>query len=334
MVLVTGATGILGRVIVLELLRQGKSVRAVKRRNSNLKEMEASLRFYTDQPELYFSKIQWVSIDFGDIFSIQKALEGVEEVYHCAGLISFNPKDKKEIYHTNIENTKQLLYGCEGSSVKKFCHISSIAVLDGKNENGELDENSDYNPKTHHSAYAVSKHFSEMEVWRASAEGLNTVILNPGVILGSGNWDRSSGEIFRNFEENNFTFSGGTAYVDVRDVAKIALALMAQNCFGERYIVVSENRKYEDLAKKIREKAGRAVPKPVSKSLLKVAYVANILLGWLLPKLRLVTQANIEAVENFTPVSNEKIKKKLGYQFIPVDESLDFHYKNYINDKK
>ena len=85
--------------------------------------------------------------------------------------------------------------------MKKFLFVSSIAVLDGLNENGELDESSDFNPKIDHSAYAISKHFSEMEVWRASAEGLN-VIVNPGIIIGSGNWKESSGTfIQRNLKE-------------------------------------------------------------------------------------------------------------------------------------
>lgn len=334
MVLVTGATGILGRVVVLELLRMGKTVRAAKRESSNLAEVEASFRFYTDRPEFYFSQIQWVNVDFENISSIEKVLENIIEVYHCSGFVSFSPTDEKQLYQTNIEATKQLLYTCENSSVKKFCHVSSTAVLDGKNENGELDEDSNYNPKINHSAYATSKHFGEMEVWRASAEGLNAVILCPGVILGSGNWERSSGEIFRNFEENNFTFSGGTAYIDVRDVAKIAVELMEKNIFGERFIIISENRKFEDLAKKIRKKAGKTMPKVLPKTWLKTAYFANMIFGWAFPKLKLATKTNIETVENFIPVSNRKITDEIGYQFIPIDESLDFHYKNYLEDKK
>ena len=239
MVFVTGATGILGRIIVLELLKKGENVRAAKRPTSNLDEVKHSYSYLTEDHQYLFDKIEWIDIDFNDIHSLQSAVDGADEVYHCAAMVSFKPQDEKELYHTNIEGTKQLLYACENSSVQKFLHVSSIAVLDGFNEKGELDEESDFNPKIEHSAYAISKHLSEMEVWRASAEGLNTIIINPGMIIGSGNWGNSSGDIFPTFENNNFTFSGGTSYVDVRDVAKIAVELMAKDAFGQRFILLS-----------------------------------------------------------------------------------------------
>ena len=183
MVLVTGATGILGRVIVLELLKKGRKVRAAKRPSSNIQEVKESYRFYTENPNVFFDKIEWVHVDFDDFFSLEMALKDVTEVYHCAAKVSFHPKDEKEMYHTNIKGTENLFYACENSSVEKFLHVSSIAVLDTLNENGVLDENSDFNPKEEHSAYAISKHLSEMEAWRASAENLNVIIINPGMIV-------------------------------------------------------------------------------------------------------------------------------------------------------
>ncbi|MGU3375926.1 NAD-dependent epimerase/dehydratase family protein [Chryseobacterium sp. M5A1_1a] len=334
MVFVTGATGILGRIIVLELLKRGENVRASKRSGSNLNEVRHSYSFYTENPDDFFNKIEWVNIDFDDINSLTDALKGVDEVYHCAAKVSFHPKDEKEMYHTNIKGTENLLFACEGSEVNKFLHVSSIAVLDSFNEKGELDEESDFNPKLDHSAYAISKHLSEMEVWRASAEGLNVVIINPGMIVGSGNWTQSSGELFSTFEDNSFTFSGGSAYVDVRDVAKTAIKLMENNVFGERFIIVSENNKYADLAKQIRTRLGLKDAKILSRSLLNIGKLANTFFGWLIPKLRMVTESNIEAISSFNTISNHKVKEKLNYQFIPTKESIDFHLNNYINDKK
>ncbi|MDH6250446.1 dihydroflavonol-4-reductase [Chryseobacterium sp. H1D6B] len=334
MVFVTGATGILGRVIVLELLKRGKNVRASKRPASNLNEVRHSYQFYTEDPDLFFDKIEWVDIDFDDINSLQDALKGVDEVYHCAAKVSFHPKDAKEMYHTNIKGTENLLFACEGSEVKKFLHVSSVAVLDAVNEKGELDESSEFNPKIDHPAYAISKHLSEMEVWRASAEGLNTAIINPGIIIGSGNWNQSSGELFSTFEDNNFTFSGGSSYVDVRDVAAIALEVMEKNIFGERFIIVSDNIRYAQVAEWVRTKLGLKEAKILSMTILNTGRIANILFGWLIPKLRMVTKLNIESITSFSTISNQKIKEKLEYQFIPVKDSVDFHLNNYINDKK
>ena len=333
MILVTGATGILGRVIVLELLKRGKTVRATKRKSSNLEEVKNSFGFYTENPDEFFNKIEWINVDFEDIYSLQKALVGVEEVYHCAAKVSFHPKDKRKMYKTNIEGTKQLLYACENSSVKKFLFVSSIAVLDGLNENGELDESSDFNPKVDHSSYAISKHFSEMEVWRASAEGLNVAIVNPGLIIGSGNWNESSGTLFKELGENAYTFSGGTSYVDVRDVAKISVELMENNIFGERFILISENKKYEEIANFIKQKLGKSATKIVPNGLLKVGVFLNAILGWLISPLKMANKVNVQSVTEFNKISNKKIKEKLNYEFISVEESLAFHLENYKKDK-
>lgn len=334
MVFVTGATGILGRIIVLELLKKGIKVRAAKRPESNLEEVKHSLSFYTENAQQFFNEIEWINVDFTDIHSLEEALKGVTEVYHCAAKVSFNPKDEKEMYDTNIKGTENLLYACEGSSVQKFLHVSSIAVLDLFNDKGELDESSDFNAKEEHSAYAISKHLSEMEVWRASAEGLNTIIINPGMIIGSGNWGKSSGDIFPTFERNRFTFSGGSAYVDVRDVADIAIDLMDKNQFGNRFILISENKKYIEVGNQIRKKLGLKDAKILSRSILNIGRWLNIFFGWLISQLKMVTRTNIESVNSFSTISNQKVKNTLDYTFIPVQESVDFHLNNYINDKK
>ena len=333
MVLVTGATGILGRVIVLELLKRGKIVRAAKRRSSNLEEVRHSFQFYTENPDDFFNKIEWMNVDFEDIHSLQTAMIGIDEVYHCAATVSFHPADQRKMYHTNIEGTKNLLFACEGSGVKKFCFVSSIAVLDGVNEKDETDENSDYNQKLDHSAYAVSKHFSEMEVWRAAAEGLNTVIVNPGIIIGSGNWTQSSGMLFANLAKP-YTFSGGASYVDVRDVAKASIELMDNNIFNERFILISENKRYAEVASYVRQKMGLSSPKIIPSAVLTVGRVLNFVFGWLFSPLRMVDKVNTESVTSMSNVSNDKIVKTLGFKFIPVNESIDFHLENYRTDKK
>ena len=333
MILVSGATGILGRVIVLYLLQQGKKVRATKRPNSNLEDVRKSFAFYTENPDFYFEKIEWYNVDFDDIQSLENAVSGVEEVYHCAAKVSFHPNRKFEMYHTNIEGTKQLLYACQNTAVKKFCFISSIAVLDGLNENGEMDENSDFNHKLLHSAYAKSKHFSEMEVWRASAEGMNVVIVNPGIFIGSGNWKSSSGEMFQSLEKSPFSFSGSSAYIDVRDVAKISIDLMDKNIFDQRFILISENKKYQEIANFVKNKSGQKPVKVLSSGVLQFGIVLGNIFGWAFPILKMLNKTNIEALTSNNQISNQKIKNQLNYQFIPVLESLNFHWKNYIKNQ-
>ncbi|WP_027382277.1 NAD-dependent epimerase/dehydratase family protein [Epilithonimonas caeni] len=333
MILITGATGILGRVVALELLKKGKKVRATKRRSSNLRDVLESYRFYTDRPDFYFDQIEWVDVDFEDLDSLQNVLKDVDEIYHCAAKVSFNPKDEKSLYKNNSGATEKLLFAIDPLKIKKFLFVSSIAVLDGFNEKGEMDENSDFNEKLHHSDYAISKYISEMEVWRAQYEGLNTVIINPGVIIGTGNWGNSSGDLFKKSSHSR-TFPGGTAYVDVRDVAKIAIELMDKNAFAERFIIISENEKFRLVSDKVRTALGKPKAKLVPEFIYKVLPIISFLFGWLFPILKLLSKDNIETVRTDSKVSNQKITEFLNYQFIPVSESIDFHLKNYMESQK
>ncbi|WP_449401279.1 hypothetical protein [Chryseobacterium wanjuense] len=117
-------------------------------------------------------------------------------------------------------------------------------------------------------------------------------------------------------------------------MAKIAVELMEKNIFAERFLVVAENNRYTEIGGQIRKKLGLKEAKVLSRFQLNMGRLANIFFGWLIPKLKMITKSNIESVSSFNTISNQKIKEKLGYQFIPVLESIDFHLNNYINDKK
>src|SRR5690606_38092011 len=172
-----------------------------------------------------------------------------------------------------------------------------------------------------------------MEVWRASAEGLNTVIVNPGIIIGSGNWHESSGQIFKNFSRG-FTFAGGTSYIDVRDVAKVSIELMEKQIFGERFVLASENRRFVELATMVRKKLGKPAPRIIPKGLITFGRILNFFLGWLLRPLKMINRVNTETINSFQKISNRKITEKLDFKFIPIEESIDFHLTNYLSELK
>lgn len=234
------------------------------------------------------------------------------------------------MYKNNSEATEKLLFAIDPDKVKKFLFVSSIAVLDGFNDSGEMDENSDFNEKLDHSNYAISKYLSEMEVWRASAEGLNTIIINPGLIIGSGNWSHSSGKLFKEMS-NGFTFPGSTAYVDVRDVAKIAVELMDKSIFGQRFILTSEVIKYKHIADKVRKTFGKKPARLISNSILDILPFFSVVFGWFIPILKLGNRTNVETIKSDSKITNKKIRETLNYTFIPIDESVDFHLKNYAD---
>lgn len=327
---VTGATGILGRIIVFELLKRGRKVRAARRISSDLHEVRISLRCYSEQSDMYFNRIEWVTVDFDQQSSLRNALQGVEEVYHCAAKVSYDPADRKEIYHTNVSGTQSILRACKYSNIKKFLYIGSSIIFDSEKD-GYIDEKSPLISSKNNTDYAISKVKANREVCKASAEGLNTIVLNPGMIIGSGNWQSSSGELLQILISRFYTFSGGAGWVDVRDAAKIAVELMDKNAFGEQFLIASGNLRYRDIARIAKMKQHKNKPFVLSGRIMHTVCFFKPFLGWLFPELRLLTKANIEFLSSFQKVAGQKIVKKLNYHFIGIEECLSFHVGNFIH---
>lgn len=331
MILVTGATGILGRVIVLELLKKGKRVRAIKRDSSDIEEVRKSWGYYTENPKIFFDSLEWVNADLNNRKSLCKALDGVDEVYHCAAKVSYDPADRKDVYRVNIQGTKTLLRCCMRLKINKFLFVSSAAIFEADHQTF-ADENCSYKDKNN-TIYAISKYKADMEVCRASGKGLNTIIINPGMIIGSGNWKESSSEFLKMMIDAPYTFPGGTGCADVRDVATIAVLLMEKNIFSERFLIVSEHKKYRDLSLLIRSKIQKGKPVVITKTMLKIGRFLNIITGGMLPGLRMLTAPNIGFLTAFPKISHEKVATLLNFTFIPVEESILFHLDNFLSEK-
>jgi dihydroflavonol-4-reductase len=333
MILVTGATGILGRIIVLELLKQQKQVRACYHTEYKLADVLFSFKQYLNNDHLaqqYFDKIQWLNTDFSDFEAIKEALEAVNEVYHCAALVSFDPQDKAVMDKINIEFTKNLLYIAQEKNIQKFCYISSIATLDKLNDEFEIDEISDWDSKTSHSDYAMSKYLAEMEVWRANAEGLNSIIINPAVIIAGGNAQSSAG-LFALYQKQNYCLPGETGYVDVRDVAQTSIKLMALNLFGQRFICSAEQKTHQQIANQIRVKNKQKATRVLSKIQLKTLFILSRLFGRFSKALRQINHDNFANIYQNKNYQNKKIIAATGHQFIAIDQSIATHYQHYIN---
>lgn len=328
MILVTGASGILGRVIVWELLKKGKIVRAAKRKSTDTEEVRKSLRYYPDYQDILFNEIEWFNIDLNDQISLQQELHGVEEVYHCAAKVSYDPLEKEKVDHINVDGTQNILECCKNSTVKKFLYVSSALIFN----DDPIDENSSF-ISGKDTIYAVSKYKADIAVCKAFEEGVNTIIINPGLIIGSGGWEDSSGNFLKTFINGRYTFPGGTGCVDVRDVARIAIQLMDDNIFGERFLVVSENKKYSELSNIIKQRVNTIKPFVLSEKILYVGRFLNKLSFGKIPGLRMLTKPNIKFLISFKKISNGKIVKRLKYDFIPVKESLLFHLNNFLSDK-
>ncbi|WES98745.1 NAD-dependent epimerase/dehydratase family protein [Chryseobacterium arthrosphaerae] len=324
MVFVTGATGLLGRVIVLELLKQGKNVRAAKREQSNLIEMKESLRYYSSDHEYFFSKIDWINVDLSCKESIIEALVGVEEVYHCAGKVSYDPSEKREIFDFNVNITANILEASQSCKIRKFLYVSSSVIFQSVGNNGFITENSKLISDFDNTVYAISKLKAYSRVYNAMKNNLNIIIIHPGMIIGSGGRNTSSLQFLKLLTSGYYTFSGGTACVDVRDVAKIAVLLMKNNRFGEIFLIAAENKAYKDVSVMAGKQPGN-FPIILNRTILTIARIPALFLRYFFPQLRLLTKENIRFLTSFPKVSNRKIVHELNYHFISIEESLIFH---------
>lgn len=323
MVLVTGGTGLVGAHLLLHLVDNGVSVRAIYRNEKTIQRTKKLFSLY--KKELLFEKIDWIIADILDVPTLEIAFENVEYVYHCAAIISFDPKDEGLLRKTNIEGTANIVNFCISNSVKKLCFISSISALgDLKNNEKTITEETEWNPEKPHSDYAISKYGAEMEVWRGHQEGLNVIIVNPGVILGPTIWQEGSGKIFTQIQQGlSFYTKGITGFVAVNDVVKILIQLMNSNINNERFTLVAENIVYRDLLNSIANALKMKRP---------TIYASPILMGFLwkidwfvstfFRQKRKLSRAAAKASYSKNLYSNAKISNALGITFLDINQNI------------
>jgi len=319
MVLITGATGLVGSHLALHLAENGESVRAIYRSPASLQKAKSLFALY--QKESLFDKIEWVHADIIDIPSLYSAFENIDYVYHCAALVSFDPNDEKALRKTNIEGTANIVNFCLQFNIKKLCHVSSIAALgDPKEHEPQITEETEWNPEAVHSDYAISKYGAEMEIWRGQQEGLNVAVVNPGVIIGPGFWDSGSGEIFSNVAKGlPFYTKGSTGFVAVADVVKMLVQLMKGSINGEKFIAISENLTFEESLHEVASALGVKPPSVYARPwLTSIACTIDWMLSAVSKRKRKLTGMMVPSLHTAHHFSNEKAKSALDFHFKPI----------------
>lgn len=323
MILVTGATGLVGSHLILQLLEHNESVSAIYRSNASIQKTKSVFSLYNKLG--LFDKINWIEADILSVPSLEIAFRNIEYVYHCAAVISFDPSDEKLLRKTNIEGTANIVNFCLQYDVRKLCHVSSIAALgDPKPHEIFVTEETEWNPEKPHSDYAISKYGAEMEIWRGQQEGLNVVIVNPGVILGRGantaDWQSGSPEIFSRVAKGlSFYTTGTTGFTTVIDVVKIMIWLMNSEIRGERFIVVSENRTFQQIlnavAKALNVKSPNIAAKPWMTSIIwRIDWLASIF-----GRKRTLSRMMAASLHHTEQFSNVRIKELMQYEFQNID---------------
>ncbi len=333
--LVIGATGILGSHVVLKLLQNNQPVIACRQKTSDINKVEKLFSYYDNNYQQLFSKIKWVELDVCDIFSIEDALEGITNVYNCSGFVSFNKSDREKLYKINEGGTTNIVNACLHKKISALCHVSSIATINNSDYTQPLNETVFWKFSGKESDYAISKYNGEREVWRGIEEGLNAVIVNPGVILSSGFWSQSSSKLFKVcFEGNKFYTEGLAGYIAAQDVANYMIDLVEKKLFSNRYILIEENYSFKDIFDKIQTELKKE--KPTINAGKKLMMVARILDGIICassnkePK---ITKALIFSAFSKQKYSNAKIKSVSQLSLTSVNQVIEKICRDFMADK-
>jgi nucleoside-diphosphate-sugar epimerase len=325
MVLVTGASGMVGSRLVYDLITQDKEVFVLFRNEQAKTRLHDNLKFYTQNPDVVFDRVKWISGDITDMESLLEAIQPGIEVYHCAAMVSFNPARKSDLMFTNVEGTANLVNACLANSAKKLCHVSSIGALGSRIDHQPIDENTPWSAD-HKSAYSISKYLSELEVWRGIEEGLNAVIVNPAVILGPGDWNSGSPEFFsRTAQGMKFYTNGSTSYVDVRDVTKAMIQLMNSEISARRFVLASETLTYRDLFTRIANALNVEPPKKYASPLLtSLAWRAEKVITLFNGREPRITRHTHRVAHIEDVFDGMLLKKTLSFNYTPIDETIEF----------
>lgn len=324
MILVTGGTGLVGSHLLYDLAKAGKKVRALKRPGSSTANVEETFGYYCNDPQSLLKQIEWVEGDVTDIYSLLDALEGITDVYHCAAMISFHPKDHAAMEKVNIEGTANMVNAALEKNIRKLCHVSSVAAIGRPEHPQVITEKLVWKNSPSNSRYSISKYGAEREVWRGAEEGLNIVIVNPGIIIGPANRETGSANMFHAAHKGlKFYTEGICGFVDVRDVTKAMVQLMESNIISERFILTSENLNYRHFLGLLHTGLGKPAPSiKAGKLVTGLAWRAEKLRSLFTGSKPLITKETVTAAHEESIFSNEKIKKMLGFDFIPVAHSI------------
>jgi dihydroflavonol-4-reductase len=235
MILVTGGSGLLGKEVITQLLAQGKRVTAIYNK--------------TALPYFNSTLLTQVPCNILDVVGLEELMQqGIKQVYHCAAIVTFNPARKKELFKINIEGTANIVNAALNAGIDKMVYVSSVSALGRKAGDDIVNETMPWTEENSTSNYGESKYMAELEVWRGIGEGLDAVVVNPTIILGDGDWEAGSSQIFKSaYDEFPWYADGINGFVDVRDVAAIMLQLMESNITAERFIVSASNKTYQEI---------------------------------------------------------------------------------------
>jgi dihydroflavonol-4-reductase len=306
-VLVTGATGFIGRHVVRALLARGDDVRVTVRRSSSLDALEGL-------------EVERVIGDITDRAAMRRAARDVSRVFHVAGVNSLR-MGAGQLLRANAEGTRTVLEASLAAGVERVVHVSSVAAIGPARRGGALDER---HVRTGPLGipYADAKHAAEVEALRVAARGLDVVLACPAHVFGAGDDRRSSTDVVRRFLLRRIPayVDGAICVVDVQDVAAGLLLCDERGTAGERYILGTRNYTWQRLFSELQQISsveGPAVRLPVRAAL--VLAEASVRA----PGPTLITPSEVRAAAHWWTYRSAKARRELGWQTRPHEETVE-----------
>ncbi|RQO31478.1 3-beta hydroxysteroid dehydrogenase [Taibaiella sp. KBW10] len=311
MILVTGASGFLGAHLLKELIPLSIPIRAL---------------YHKNPPAVQDPRIAWYACDLLDPYAVEEAMKGITMVYHCAAIVSFDQKDHHRVINDNQAATANVVNEALDAGVRKLVHVSSIASLGrALTATDPISEETHWQDSSNNSAYAVGKYYAEMEVWRAMAEGLNAVVVNPGIILGEGNWDEGSAALIKTaYKEFPWYTEGVNGWVDVQDVARAMVLLMDSDLIEERFILTEGNHSYKSIFSLMAGALGKKPPhKKASPLMTALIWRLSAVKSMLTGKKVTITKETARTAQTQCFYDNQKwLQAMPGFSFTPIKETI------------
>lgn len=305
--LVTGGAGFIGRHIAHLLLERGDDVRlgVLAEDEEGLEELDC----------------ERVVCDVLDPDAVDKALRGVNKVFHAAGLHSVRPDDRERVFEVNVGGTKNVLEGCLEAGVGRVVHTSSAVSCGPAKRGGTADESQVFQAARLGIPYVNSMHEGEVEAMRLAARGLPVVCVNPSLTFGAGDYNLGSTGLVRSFLLGRVPVytEGAVCVVDVRDVAQGHLLADEHGEVGQRYVLGGRNFTFDRLFADLGRMSGMEPPLKVPVRMARAA--ASVLVvgdnPWPL------TPEEVQAAGQWWTYRSTKAKRELGFTARPHEETLE-----------
>jgi dihydroflavonol-4-reductase len=313
MILVTGATGHIGNVLIRKLIQKGETVRALVWRGE-------------DTTPIAGLDVEQVAGDVLDLDSLKAALKGVEKVFHLAGIISIMPGDDSFVRRVNVEGTRNMLAAAQWAGVRRLVYTSSIHAIRRAPHGVPIDESLPFDLDNPYGAYDRSKAEASLAVQKAAAEGLDVVIVCPTGVIGPYDYRRSEmGSVILDAAQGKTSpyVEGAYDFVDVRDVADGMILAEEKGRKGESYILSGQRITVRYLLETVREVTGKAFTR-IKIPLRLAEFAARFTptyYRWSKARPRF-TPYSLEVLQSNSRISHTKATRDLGYHPRTLYESI------------